>query len=204
MFKPTYILPLASVLVLGACTPNPVPTGYVYHDQAYKSPMPPESSKVTGKQRSAMGPTQASQFRNALYDLVTNLTERAGLPPKPIHVIQHDPMNTFYAQVDNDLREAMRHVGYTLATSEQDAYYFTYDAELIEKPNLDLDEYPDAAADTNDNVEIILQVFDGRGKEAMMLTEQRGRYRIDGAEHHFGVNLPTNFVGSSSARDDYQ
>ncbi len=204
MFKAKTILPLASAILLGACmqTPNAIPTGYKYHNDAYKSPLPPESARVTKMQRQAMGPQQAQQFRNALYDLVENLTERAGLPPKPIHVIPHEPMNVFYAQVDNDLREAMRHQGYTLATSEQDAYYFTYDAEMLEQPKLDADEYPDAVMDTGENVEIILQVMNGTGKEATMLTEQRGRYRIDGAEHYFGFQLPSALQGDYS-REDY-
>lgn len=203
MLKAKSLLPMVSALLLGACihTPNAIPTGYKYHGESYKSPLPPESSLVTKSQRMAMGPQQAQQFRTALYDLVENLTERAGLPPKPIHVIEHEPMNAFYAQVDNDLREAMRHQGYVLATSEQDAYYFTYDAELIEKPKLDADEYPDAAIDTGENVEIILQVFAGQGKEAAMLTEQRGRYRIDGAEKHFGFQLPSAFNGDYARED---
>ncbi|MEM6781717.1 MAG: hypothetical protein AAF569_07635 [Pseudomonadota bacterium] len=202
MFKTKSALSLVSVIALGACvsTPNPIPTGYVYHGQEYKSPLPPESRKVTKAQRQTMGPQQAEQYRNALYDLVENLTERAGLPPKPIHVIPHDPMNVFYAQVDNDLREAMRHQGYTLATSEMDAYYFTYEAMPLEQPGLDPDEYPDAVVDTGNNVEIILQVFDGQGKEATMLTEQRGQYRIDGAEEFFGFQMPSFTM--QTARED--
>lgn len=201
MLKSKTALPLLSALLLGACaTPNAIPTGYVYHGEEYKSPLPPESKKVTTAQREAMGPEQAEQYRDALYDLVNKLTERAGLPPKPIYVVPHDPMNAFYAQVDNDLREAMRHIGYELATAEADAYYFTYDAMLIEKPDLG-DEYPEAAMMDGNNVEIILQVFDGKGEEATMLTEQRGQYYIQGAEHHFGYQVPT-FFSSTPARQD--
>ena len=150
-----------------------------------------------------MGPQQAQQFRTALYDLVDRLTERAGLPPKSIYVMPHDPMNAFYAQVDNDLREAMRHTGYTLATTTDNAYAFTYEAVPIEQVSLDEEEYPDTVNPDAKNVEIILQVFDGVGPEAKQLTEQRGSYRIDGAEHYFGVQLPS-FDDTTTAREDNQ
>lgn len=196
---PALFFSAAALLITAACAhPSPIPTGYVYHDGLYKSALPPESSKVTKAQRAVMGPEQAQQFRTALYDLVDRLTDRAGLPPKSVYVLPHDPMNAFFAQVDNDLREAMRHTGYTLAASPDNAYTFTYDALLIEKPELDPVEYPQAAVASDNNVEIILKVFKGAGEQAAQLTEERGLYRIDGAEQYFGSALSAFSLGTGS------
>jgi hypothetical protein len=188
--------------MLAACSvPHAVPGGYTYHSDVYKSATPSPSSKVTKSQRAKMGPQQAQQFRDALYDLVDRLTERAGLPPKAVHVIPHEPMNAFYAQVDNDLREAMRHVGYRLASTSEDGYYFTYEAAPIAQAKLDEGEYPAAAGMNHNNVELSLKVFNGFGKEAVMLTEQSGQYYIEGAESYFGPQLPS-FLSNTTARED--
>lgn len=189
MSRKLTFLAMTSALALGACvnTPNAFPTGYVYHNDVYKSPTPQESFDVTDTQRASMGPRQAEQFRIALYDLVQNLTDRAGLPPKPIYVMPHQPMNVFYAQVDNDLREAMRHTGYTLATAEEDAYHFTYQAYSLNKLLLDQKRYPNEVMESGNNVEIVLQVYDSDGADKIMLTEQRGFYHIDGADEYFSV-----------------
>lgn len=201
MFRKTLIL-CCSVIALAACqTPNAVPSGYTYHSQTYKSETPPAPPRISPVQRSKMGPQQAQQYRDALYDLVDDLTERAGLPPKLVHVIPHTPMNAFYGQVDNDLREAMRHIGYELATSGEDGYFFTYAAELIKQDTVPTSEYPELATPMGNNVEIILQVFDGQSEDAKMLTEQRGQYRIDGAEDYFGPQIP-DMIDAGFVRED--
>jgi len=185
---------LLSVILLSACATNPnyFPDGYKYHGEPYKSAAPGPSSKVTKAQRKTMGPEQAEQFRMALYDLTDKLTERAGLPPKAVYVKPHDPMNAFYAQVDNDLREAMRHLGYTLAAGPDNAYVFTYHAELIEAPKVDEEAIADLL-ENRENVEIILQVFTGVDKAATQLTEERGAYRINGVDEYLGAGVPKFF-----------
>lgn len=185
------ILSTATALGLSACAaPSAVPRGYTHHGDTYKSKSSPPSMKVSKAQRQSMGPVQAQQFRDALYDLVDKLTERAGLPPKSVFVMPHEPMNAFYAQVDNDLREALRHMGYRLAALGEDSYAFTYEAIVADKINLDPEEYPDIKNTSFNNVELILKVFDGDGEEKRMLTEQRGHYHITGAEEYFGFTLP--------------
>jgi len=169
----------AAILALAACSvPNSMPRGYAYHKEAYKSPNPPESAKFTELQRSTMGPEQADQFRLAIYSLVENLTNRAGMPPKPIFVAKPEPMTPFYANLDNDLRESMRHIGYRLSDSPDGAYVFAYQATIIKKDKAATQDL----ADTTPNVHISLHVFDKMGEEAKQLTVEEGDFFIRGAE----------------------
>lgn len=168
----------ASVVGLNACSvnhPNGMPSGYTYHHQAYKSPSTPPSLKVTPDQRRYMDAAQAEQFRDAVYDILKRLTARAGMPPKPIYVLQPDPMTTFYANIDNDLREGMRHIGYAISDLPVGAYVFTYDARILEKPRGYISQ-------GEPNVELILKVFDSVSQNARMLSQESGWYYIQGAE----------------------
>ena len=176
-----------SVLALSACSighPNAFPSGYTYHKQEYKSPAPTESYKITAKQRSNMDAAQAEQFRNAVYDLTTKITSRAGIPPKPVYVMMPDNMDLFYSNIDNDLRESMRHLGYAIADVPTGAYAFAYDARYIAPPK-------GAQPGTHPNVELIIKVFDVALPEANQLTREAGQYYIQGAEHLY--IKPTNY-----------
>ena len=168
-----------SLLSLGACGsfthPNAMPSGYTYHHETYKSPAPAESSKVTIEQRQYMDATQAQQFRDAVYDLLERLTMRAGMPPKPVYVLAPDTMTTFYSNIDNDLRESMRHIGYAISDTPQDAYIFTYEA-------LPLTKKVDPNASMANNVQLTLRIFSDLSASANQLTEETGRYFIQGAE----------------------
>jgi hypothetical protein len=168
----------ASALSLSACGighPNAMPSGYTYHHQDYKSAVPAPSSKVSAKQRKYMDATQAEQFRSSVYDLLSRMTSRAGLPPKPVYVLAPNPLTTFYANIDNDLRESMRSIGYAISDIPVGAYVFTYNAQHLDSPRgVDVTGQP--------NVEFMLKVFDSSDAEARQLTQEIGRYYIQGAE----------------------
>jgi len=167
-----------SIIGLNACSsnnPNAMPSGYTYHHQAYKSASAPASTKVNPGQRQYMNAIQAEQFRDSVYDLLERLTSRAGMPPKPVYILAPDPMTTFYANIDNDLRESMRHIGYALSDLPVGAYVFTYDARVLEKPRGYISQ-------GEPNVELILKVFDSVAQDARMLSEETGWYYIQGAE----------------------
>ena len=180
-------------LGLGACSvPNSLPDGYAHHNKPYKSQTPPPSPKFTELQRSTMGPEQADQFRLAVYQLVDNLTNRAGMPPKPIYIAKPERMTPFYANFDNDLRESMRHVGYRLTDNPEGAYVFTYAATILKKEKA-------AADDTSPNVHIALQVHDKIGEDAKMLTQEEGNFYIKGAETlHVKPSIFTDMLPSQS------
>ena len=168
----------ASALAITGCSmahPNAMPSGYTYHQDTYKSAAPPPSPKITAEQRRYMDAAQAEQFRDAVYDLLKRLSGRAGMPPKPVYVLAPDPMTTFYANIDNDLREGMRHLGYAISDVPTGAYVFAYDARLMERPR-------GYVSDGQPNVDLIIRVFDSIGENARMLTEEAGRYYIQGAE----------------------
>jgi hypothetical protein len=164
-----------SVSACGAIGPHSMPTGYTYHHDTYKSSTPPDSPRITTEQRHYMDATQAAQFRDGVYELVSRLTSRAGMPPKPVYVLSPDPMTTFYANIDNDLREAMRSLGYAISDMPQDAYVFVYDAALINQ------ERSEISSGAN-NVELTLKVFNKIGRDARLLSTETGRYFIQGAE----------------------
>ncbi len=167
----------ASVLGLSACAnPNAMPSGYTYHHDRYKSAAPPLPKTITAQQRQYMDATQAEQFRNGTYALLEKLTMRAGMPPKPVYVLSPTPMTNFYANIDNDLRENMRHIGYALSDSPMDAYVFTYDAQEIV-----LAEGTERAAGTP-NVELTLRVYSSLDENARLLSTEKGQFYIQGAE----------------------
>ncbi len=176
----------AAVIALTACQPNALPTGYVYHDQVYKSANPPESPKFTQEQRATMGPEQSDQFRLAIYDLVDKLTQRAGMPPKPVFVQKPEPMTVFHANLDNDLRESLRHVGYRLADMPVGAYVFSYSVEVFKKAK----DAPVVDDPSVPNVRIGLYVSDKLGDDSRILTQEIGDYYIKGADK---MNLPFAF-----------
>lgn len=178
------VLTSASLLSLAGCTslqPVSMPSGYTYHHQEYQAPPAASSARITTQQRHYMTERQATQFRDAVYDILVRVTQRAGIPPKPVYVLQPQNFSSFYGNIDNDLRESMRHLGYALSDMPLGAYVFTYDAMFLENTD---GNYPE-------NVEITLSVYDSLGSTARLLTRERGRYYIDGAEY---LNIrPTKF-----------
>ena len=181
--KPLFLLGTAVVsLSLGACSsiePNFMPKGYTHHGKIYKSKTPPPSQRVTNAQRADMGPVQAEQFRSATYDILTRLTSRAGLPPKPAYISAASPMTPFYANIDNDLREAMRAQGYRLADSADGAYIFKYKAELLPGyRSYDLESAQTGAP----NIKLTLDVLTDIHGVLKPLTHEVGHYYIKGAE----------------------
>lgn len=187
-----------SALALSACThqPHPFPTGYTHHGKEFKSANPPESFKFTDEQRKTMTAEQAEQFRLAVYSLVESLTLRAGMPPKPVYVLRPEKMSPFYSNIDNNLNESLRHLGYNLATVPDGAYVFTYHVQLLRKAE-DLKgpdgQLIDPATMSSNNVRIAIQVHDSFGKNSKMLTEEAGDFHIDGAEY---MTIPyLNFMG---------
>ncbi|MEM6811415.1 MAG: hypothetical protein AAF549_03000 [Pseudomonadota bacterium] len=178
------LLVSASCLSLVACAaPNSMPTGYTYHKDTYKSAEPPLPAVITQAQRVFMDETQAEQFRDGTYNLLERLTMRAGMPPKPIFVATPYPLTNFYANIDNELRDNMRHVGYALSDTPEGAYVFTYDAVYI--------------GDGTDqegiaNVELALRVFNEIGEEARLLSVEKGRFYIQGA-HTLNIS-PNEFA----------
>lgn len=194
--KPLICLALgASVISISACSyghPNAMPSGYTYHHEDYKSPVPSTSSKVTIEQRKYMDAAQAEQFRDAVYDLLERLTMRAGMAPKPVYVMAPDPMTTFYANLDNDLRESMRHIGYAISDTPEGAYIFTYEA-------LPLASLKDQPSNGSNNVQLTLRVFNMLSKEAQQLTEESGQYFIHGVE---SLNvIPASYRGLPSQKE---
>lgn len=183
------LLAVSTCALLAACSPpSSVPRGYTYHQNEFKSPNPPESPKFTTQQRTTMGPEQADQFRTAVYGLTESLTIRAGMPPKPVYVLKPEKMTPFYSNIDNDLRESLRHLGYTISDTPEGAYAIAYNANIPKRPA------GAPAIDTSPNVHLVLYVLDSIGENARLLTQEEGDYYIRGAED---LNVPFATFGGT-------
>ena len=170
----------ACVITLAACdTPNYIPDGYVHHNKPYKSQTPPPSPKFTPMQRSTMGAEQSDQFRMAVYQLVDNLTNRAGMPPKPVYVMKPEKMTPLYTNIDNDVRESLRHIGYRLSDTPDGAYVIAYTAEVLKDKD---GKVVSTSADQGPNVRLGVHVFDSLGENSKMLTKEEGDFYINGAD----------------------
>lgn len=188
----------ACALSLGACSsPNSFPDGYTHHSKTYKSQTPDPSSKFTPAMRATMGPEQADQFRMAVYSLVESLTARAGLPPKAAHVVAPEKTTPLYANIDNNLRESLRHMGYRMSDTPVDSYAFAYSANVIK----DADGKALADDGVTPNVRLTLFVYDSVGEAGKMLTQETGDFYIHGADklnYEFsrfpGLSLPGESV----------
>ncbi|NQZ13798.1 MAG: hypothetical protein HRT94_03085 [Alphaproteobacteria bacterium] len=180
----------AAFITLGvsACSiPHGLPTGYTHHGKVYKSATPPSSPRVTDAQRAHMGAAQAEQFRTATYDILTRLTSRAGVPPKPVYVEAASPMTPFYANIDNDLREALRSQSYRLSDTADGAYIIKYNAELLPGyRSYDLEKAETGAP----NIKLTMDVLTNVQGTLKMLTQEEGHYYIEGAE---GLLIPVPY-----------
>lgn len=181
LMKSSALFPVcACVIALAACdTPNYIPDGYVHHNKPYKSQTPPPSPKFSPMQRSTMGPEQADQFRMAVYQLVDNLTNRAGMPPKPVYVVKPEKMTPLYTNIDNDVRESLRHIGYRLSDTPDGAYVIAYTAEVLKDKD---GKVVSTSADQGPNVRLGIHVFDSLGENSKMLTKEEGDFYINGAD----------------------
>lgn len=189
MNRSKILLLSACVASLAACTsPNYFPDGYTHHAKIYKSQDPSPSPKFTKEMRANMGPQQADQFRLAVYTLVERLTERAGLPPKPVHVVKPERMTPLSSHIDNDLRESLRHIGYNVSDLPDNSYAFAYSAAVIK------DQDGKALSSIGvPNVRLALYVYDRAGEGARLLTQEIGDFYVQGAEQ---LNIPfTDFPG---------
>lgn len=187
-FKPVLAITGFAALLLGGCAqPNMFPAGYTHHTQEFKSATPPASDKFSDEQRKTMTAEQAEQFRQAVYSLTERLTLRAGMPPKPVYILRPEKMSPFYSNIDNNLNESLRHLGYNLASSPAGAYVFTYSVDTL------------ANAGAGENVRIALQIHDKIGRDSRMLTEEAGTFFIGGADvmaipyvNYTGVTMPND------------
>jgi len=175
-----------AALTLSACAgvnPSSIPTGYTYHGDVYKSADPIPTTRIEDSQRDVMTAEQAEDFRRAVYDLVEELTLRAGLPPKPVYVAAVKPMTPFYSGIDNDLREALLNAGYVLSDTPKESYVFTYQAFILDAPEPIMDEDGNEIEITDyNNVRLALNVLTSNDETAGKLTEEVADYRIQGAE----------------------
>lgn len=115
------ILFLLSFLVLVGCmsvlNPSPLPTGYTYHGEVYKSPPGPEAGDIGYEYSYLQNENVQQVWLHAVRDLVVHLEERTGLAPQVIHVQDVLEQSAFNHTFDHSLRHVLRERGYILASA---------------------------------------------------------------------------------------
>jgi len=81
--------------------------------------------------------------------------------------------------IDNDLRESLRHVGYRLSDSPEGAYVMTYAAEVLKDKDGKVVSH---SAEQGANVRLTLFVHDSLGENSKLLTKETGDFYIKGAD----------------------
>lgn len=185
------LMGLVAATGLAACSPNAFPTGYKYHNQAYKSPNPPPADIPDHKKedvkraqaavKSAPEPmpipapqlntAQADQLRLSVYQLAESLTRRAGMPPKAVFVMSPETQSPVYEVMGSHLRDALRHLNYRVSDIPDNAYAITYAVQPVAM-----------AAPGQGNTEVSLLVYDKAGDGAKLLTEESNLFFIEGGE----------------------
>lgn len=94
------------VFCLGACQlPSPIPSGYTYHSDLYKSP-PAAAPEDIGIPWSAESNEQAAvHWRVAARDMAGQIAQ--GLPGRAVHIIPSEPDDPVSSVFENYLREAL-------------------------------------------------------------------------------------------------
>ena len=159
-----YIVGLVVLIGLAGCKPvydfNFMPSGYGVEEEE-----PKVDSILTQEQRHA--------WRNAVYEVVSRLTQRAGLPPKPVFVAYSGSQTPFYDNFDNDLREVLLESGYQLSASPDDSYGIIYSVRGLK---------PKRNKYIKGNVELTLKVYSSQLQHGEFLTEETATFYIDGAD----------------------
>lgn len=126
------ILPVA----LCACQvfegPSPMPAGYTYHHDMYKSPPAARPQPVGHPYSVQTNAESAAHWRIAAGDLVAKLMASQGVLPAPVYVEPAPTVSPFNSSFDNFLREALLDNGYMLASMPGQGPVLRYNATMVE------------------------------------------------------------------------
>lgn len=115
-------------------SPSPMPAGYTYHNDAYKSPPGPDAKDIGYDYSYAQNEMVQQEWVVAARDLVVHMEQETGLLPQKIYVKDVLFASGFNQAFDHALRRALRERGYVLA-SGADSFpaRLTYEAVPVEK-----------------------------------------------------------------------
>ncbi len=192
------LLAISAPLILAAChTAGPLPSGYAYHSDMYKSPPAAKPQAIGYPYTEQKNAESAAHWRMAAEDMVERLTAKHGIPPVPVYVAPDVPDSPFQASFDNFLREAMINKGFAIASRKDPAAPVVhYEATIVEHKGMrDNNLRSDSAYAYNDgdymmpapglpatNKEVVLSVTITSG--AGIVAEETGVYYIPEADEY--------------------
>lgn len=124
---------LGAALAVSACQmPSPIPSGYSYHSDLYKSP-PAAAPEDIGMLWSAQGNEQATaHWRVAARDLVKRLVhEGLSGDQGPVYIVPAEPDDPLAAIFENYLRESLMARGVALAVAPGAGPVLTSDLAIV-------------------------------------------------------------------------
>jgi hypothetical protein len=161
-----FLISSIALLALTGCEPliegvNPLPTGYAYHQNEFKSQPGPPAEEIGYPFSPERNDVVMEKWQGAIRDLVDKFEANVPARPQSVYIEMLPRKNTFNMSMDYTLREEFRKRGYMLAQSPEHAMHLRPQAYLAE----------DGAASSR------LRVFNGDIK-----TESTKRGRIDEPE----------------------
>jgi len=141
-------------LFLMACTPNiisPIPTGYTYHGDLYKSPSGQQARQIGAHCGADAGQLVLEDMQSAAQDLVQKLDKKLSFASDEIYL--NLPANTsFYTSFDHLLRAELTSAGYLISSTPEGGV--TLDLVIrktlpyCDKPHVDPNVDPSCLAQT--------------------------------------------------------
>lgn len=141
-FYSVFPISLTALLSLSACSsPGPMPTGYTYHQEVYKSPPAEEADSIgyefsTDKNRVVM-----EMMHDVALDLITKMEQRFIIPEKEVY-LKPTFLNRAQAQsFDHALRAQLKNRGYILVQTPEDGVAMTVHLEDVSPDKKTMSEF---------------------------------------------------------------
>ncbi len=109
--------PLALLALTGCRSlmdPTPMPAGYAYHQEKFKSPPGPPAAEIGYPFSVPRNDVVVEKWQAVAAATVDKMEAQLGLQPQPVYIETLPRMNAFNASLDYVLREELRNRGYTL------------------------------------------------------------------------------------------
>lgn len=116
----------------GFTDPSPMPRGYVFHRNEYKT-IPDSKPDSIGTPYTLLDTAKATaSWRAAARDLVTRMATRGALPLGPVFVSPLTPKEPIAAAFDYALRGVLLEKGYTLTTTPEQSAILSYEIARVD------------------------------------------------------------------------
>jgi hypothetical protein len=117
-FLAFFPLALAALLMTTSCRsimdPTPMPAGYAYHQEKFKSPPGPPAEEIGYPFSVPRNDVVVEKWQAVAASMVDKMEGQLGVDPQPVYIEMLPRPNAFNTSLDYVLREELRLRGYTL------------------------------------------------------------------------------------------